>query len=154
MRAGWWLGLAAFAVACGGDKETGVDDTLGDDDDDDEPLLIDCTELPTYDLDSLDCGQLGNAFQTTMNDATLCNSDQDCRVVRAGCEHWNDVICWYAANYCTDPGGAEPPWDNIVSAFNSAAASCGGDDVCDCGSAPPVTCVDQRCQLGDTTTSR
>ncbi|MEZ4236242.1 MAG: hypothetical protein R3F59_08780 [Myxococcota bacterium] len=81
-----------------------------------------------------------------MSALDTCNSDQDCRLVHPGCEHWNDVTCFYPANYCTD--------GTLVSDFNSAAGSCGDpSDVCDCGAPPAVQCTDHHCVFVDTTTT-
>lgn len=128
----------SLLLACGGDG-----DSIGDDDDlieEDEPIIIDCSELPPYDLPSLDCAQLGNAFESTVKASDQCNVKEDCIVVHPQCETWNAVICYYAANLCVDP--------QLMQSFNNEAGGCtDGSDTCDCEAAPDVDCIAHTCVL-------
>ncbi|MEQ1502707.1 MAG: hypothetical protein ABMB14_10785 [Myxococcota bacterium] len=142
--------VVAFAVAggCGGDGGTGDDDDAAGDDDD-APIEINC-DPPLYNLDTMSCEQLGTAFGNTMSALADCNTDQDCRVVHPQCEHWNDVNCFYPANFCIDRTANA----QLINTFNSEAGACGDDsDVCDCTATPVAGCVDHRCVVADVTTS-
>jgi hypothetical protein len=103
-------------------------------------LTIDCSELPPYDLPSLDCDQLSNAFESTIRAAHACNGPSDCQLIRPRCETWGEVSCYYAANFCIDPQQLEM--------FDAEAESCSaGYSGCECEEEPTVDCVNHMCVL-------
>jgi hypothetical protein len=103
-------------------------------------LSIDCSGLPPYDLPSLDCAQLGNAFESTLRAASACNGPADCQLIRPRCETWGEVACYYAANYCVGP--------RELDRFAAEAEGCtAGNESCDCEEEPIVDCVNRSCVL-------
>ena len=133
--AAWWLPLLLVACSGGGTTDTTTDDT--DDTDTTGGSTWTC-DPPQYDLAGLTCEQLGTAWTNTVRAADYCDVKEDCTILRAQCEHWNQVDCWYATNLsCVD--------GTVIAQFNAAAANCGGDDVCSCGAMPEPDCINHAC---------
>ena len=143
MRRPVWLFLGVLACGGGGD-DTGTTVSSGGDDDDNGgggDVVIDCSSRPIYDLPSLTCEQIANAFIETTQWANPCNVDADCQMVHPNCVDWADVGCYYVVNKCVD--------SSLVADFSSNAAGCitntGQVGICECGGAPAAYCVDHHC---------
>lgn len=130
MRA-WW-GLFVLA-GCGGGG-----DGAGDDDDDATTAPLECN-LPNYDLPSLTCDGLAAAWRDTVEAGNGCNVAADCVALRAPCETWWQVDCWYTARgACVDAAKLQ------TFAAESGGCNTGGDS-CICGAEPILDCVDHEC---------
>ncbi len=137
-----WMILVVIGAGCGGDDGTGGSATDGGGGGGTVPFDEDlCDEIPVYDLQSLACDQLLNAFATTMSEAGDCNVDGDCQALSGQCTQMLNE-CFYPVSSCVDGG--------TVSAFVAAYSGCQGDDMCDCASAAPVECVAGRCEFVQT----
>lgn len=146
-----WSWALSLAVGCGGSKDVDPFGTGVGDDDDAAPVTVSC-DIRTYNTDGMTCEQLGSAYENTMHDLDACNSDQDCRVEKAPCEHWNDVLCYYAVNFCIDE---DTDVLDAVADFGSKSANCGDtSDRCDCGAIPEVQCVNHVCDFKLETNTR
>lgn len=135
LRFGW---ITALLVACGGggddaDDADGTGNTT-------EPQVLEC-ELPQYDLSSLSCDQLAAAWRDTVEAGNDCNTAADCVVLRAPCESWYQVECYYATRAsCVDAGD--------LSAFAAEATGCNTvGDSCICSGDTPVDCVSGECVI-------
>ena len=134
MRQVVWM-VAAAACSGGGTTDSQTTTDVPTEDTAPEPWTCD---PPNYDLASMTCEQLGTAWVNTVKAADHCDVKEDCTVLRAQCEHWNQVDCWYATNAsCVD--------GTVVNEFNAAASDCGGDDVCSCGAMPAADCLNHHC---------
>jgi hypothetical protein len=150
----WWTWLTLATLACSGDG--GGDDT-GDDDDDDGndtdvdvtpggDIVIDCDDVPQHNVDGMDCEQTWSALLQVSAASRLCNDDSDCRVQRLNCESWVQADCYLLFNYCIDK--EEDVDVGKYMEHGGDTLTCEGDDgdVCTCGSALDVQCVDHYCQ--------
>lgn len=134
------VSLLLLLVACGGGDDDATDGVPTDGVT--TPIDTDlCDEIPNYDLTTMTCDQLTNAFLNSVDGAASCNGPEDCQVVSPNCTTWNGVGCYYASNTCF--GSAE------VQAFNAEATNCTQDDQCSCGATPEVDCIAGKCTLLD-----
>ena len=128
--------LTVLLVGCGGDSDGGTD-TL--DTDGGTAAGDPCEDVPEFDIDGLSCEQLGTAYESILDASDVCSTAGDCKAVRASCEHWNAVNCWYVANDCAD---------DVLDDFDSASAGCiYGTNQCTCTAAPAVDCISGKCQF-------
>lgn len=132
----WWSLLVVALVACGGGD--GTSDSSTGDDDDTQPL--EC-ELPNYDLTVMSCEQLAGAWTDTVAAGNDCNEASECVAIRAPCESWYQVNCYYATNAsCVDA--------QKLTEFSSEAGGCNtGGDSCICSGSTEVDCVNHVCTI-------
>lgn len=126
--------LTILAIACSGDKATTPSGEGSD-----TPISITC-DLPPYEPSEMDCSQLTYAFNRLVDEASDCNTDDDCRIVRPVCETWDEIGCFYAVNFCFD--------EETFNAFNATGSSCvsAGSAGCYCGDVEPVArCISHAC---------
>src|SRR4051812_4913841 len=117
MRAiGFWaaLTLAGCSGKSGSDTGGGDDDdaTTGD-------IVIDCSAIPQFTLDGMNCEQLASALEPVTSGSLDCNVDADCQPIPPGCQDWPEARCYYAANTCVK--------STLINDFNSHSqdAGCG-----------------------------
>lgn len=133
-------GVILLLVSCSGDGKP-ADGSWGTTLEE-EPVVIDCEERPPYNLPTLDCAQLGNAFERTVDALNACNEASDCVLVRPQCETWNAVGCYYAANTCVT--------QQVVQEFNAEATGCSeNNNSCTCDAPPEVDCINHTCVIID-----
>ncbi len=141
------LAGALAAVGCSGEEAPADDDGVnrgGDVPVDSAAPAGPCSDIPSYDIASLGCTQLTTAFETSLASADSCEVAADCKVVRAACESWSGVTCFYAVNTCVS--------DQLVAEYNQKAVTTGclsSDDggYCNCGAPPAVDCLGGRCEF-------
>lgn len=135
-------------VACGGGSDTTGSDAPADTDPGGTDPADPCGTVPSYDVDDMDCAQLGVAFEDVIDAADSCTTASDCVALHPDCTRWNEVGCWYAANKCLQPTG---PVDYTVKAdFDAkiAVLDCSAPNAeCDCGGPPQLDCVAGKCQF-------
>lgn len=152
MRA--WCVVIGLLVGCGGnDDGTDLPDT--DTDDPGGSPEERCDGIPTYDIVGMSCAQLGTAYENLLDDADRCTIDTNCQVIRAPCEHWNQVGCWYTANDCivSNDSPTDPSEFPTLNEFGTESQGCATTQVCDCnGPTPTAVCEDGRCELKFETT--
>lgn len=130
------LAALLVLVGCGGDGDaTDSSPTTGDDDD-----AVTC-DVPQFDLTTMSCEQLAGAWRQTVEAGNDCTDASDCVVLRAHCEAWYQVDCFYTTN-----GGCVDATD--LGAFEAAAAGCTTTgDSCICAGEQPVDCVNGECVI-------
>jgi hypothetical protein len=138
-----WLAWAMFAAGCGGGADSETDASTDVTDTETSPTIEPLCDIPQYDLGSMTCSQLATALDNQVNAGNRCSVKEDCVILRAECEHWQQTGCWYAANRECVGLAVEGKID--VAAFNAAAANCNGTQGCSCGGTPDVDCIAGRC---------
>jgi hypothetical protein len=134
----WWWAPALVFAACGGGKDATDSGPAGDDDD--TTATVSC-DLPQFDLTTMSCDQLASAWRQTVEAGNGCVEASDCTVLRARCEQWYQVDCFYATN-ATCVTAAE------LDAFQVEAAGCTTvGDSCTCAGEQPVDCVAGECVI-------
>ena len=133
--------IFAMFVGCGGDgSDAPTDLTL-----ESGATTDGVCDVPHFDLEGMDCGQIRNAFDTSLDAADRCTTPADCHVVVPACPLMGVLAyCFFAANDCfgaSDLAGFE----DAAAALPAGCGSTPGTSVCTCGPAPGVGCVDGNC---------
>ena len=135
--------VVLLLAGCNGDADTGADTDT--DTDTDGPAGGVCDDVPVFDLGGMSCAQLGTAFESTMDASDICAEKKDCDAIRAPCESWNAVSCWYVANDCAD--GVLSDFTAEIAGMSCEINATGAVNQCTCPAAPDVDCVSGNCQF-------